>query len=181
MASTETTHTEIGQNEGHGGVFPPFDPSTFGSQLLSLAIVFGALYVIMARVGIPRVENILAARKEAHDSDINEAARLRAETDAAIAAFEKALADAHARAEEIGKTTRDKLNAEIIAKRKKFDAELTANLDAEEHAISEKKAKAMENVGDIAIEAATAIINQLSGHAPKPAELADVVHQLAKH
>ena len=100
MASTEQTNTEVGHEGGHAsGVFPPFDPSTFGSQLLWLAIIFGALYVLMSRIGLPRVEGILAARKAAHDSDLAEAARLRAETEDAIAAFEKALAEAHAHAE----------------------------------------------------------------------------------
>jgi FAD/FMN-containing dehydrogenase len=61
MASTEQTNTEVGHEGGHAsGVFPPFDPSTFGSQLLWLAIIFGALYVLMSRIGLPRVEGILA-------------------------------------------------------------------------------------------------------------------------
>ena len=180
MASTEQTNTEVGHEGGHAsGVFPPFDPSTFGSQLLWLAIIFGALYVLMSRVGLPRVEGILAARKAAHDSDLAEAARLRAETEDAIASFEKALADAHAHAEEIGQSTRDKLNAEIIAKRKAFDAELTANLDAEEHTIAANKAKAMQNVGEIATESTIAIIQHLTGQAPSAADASAAVSHVS--
>jgi hypothetical protein len=41
---TEGTHSETGAHGGDaagGGVFPPFDSSTFASQLLWLAITFG--------------------------------------------------------------------------------------------------------------------------------------------
>ena len=43
----------------HGGGFPPFDPSTFASQLLWLAITFGVLYLIISRAAVPRIGSIL--------------------------------------------------------------------------------------------------------------------------
>ena len=180
MASTEQTNSEVGHEGGHASdVFPPFDPSTFGGQLLWLVIVFGALYLLMSRVGLPRVEGILAARKAAHEGDLAEAARLRAETESAITAFDKALAEAHAHAEDIGRGTKDRLNAEIGEKRKALDAELTANLDAEEHTIAANKAKAMQNVGDIAAESTIAIIEHLTGQAPSAAEASAAVSHVA--
>ena len=38
--------------------FPPFDKSTFASQLVWFAIFFIALYVIIARLAIPRIGGI---------------------------------------------------------------------------------------------------------------------------
>ena len=40
MAEGTSSHTEA---DGSGGSFPPFDPGTFPSQLVSLAIAFVAL------------------------------------------------------------------------------------------------------------------------------------------
>jgi F-type H+-transporting ATPase subunit b len=180
MASTETTNTEVGHAGGHGSdVFPPFDPATFGGQLIWLALVFGTLYLLMSKIGLPQVEGILAARKAAHEGDLAEAARLRGETEESIAAFERALADAHAHAEEIGVSTRDKLNAEIMAKRKAFDAEITANLDAEEKSIAAAKAKAMQNVSEIAAESTVSIIQHLTGTAPAAADAFAAVKHVA--
>ena len=52
---TEGTHSETGAHGGEaaGGVFPPFDSSTFASQLLWLAITFGLFYLLMSKVIVP--------------------------------------------------------------------------------------------------------------------------------
>ncbi len=39
--------------------FPPFDPSTFGSQVFWLVITFGRLYILMRRVAVPQIGGIL--------------------------------------------------------------------------------------------------------------------------
>ena len=44
-----SAHTEADGGE-HAGGFPPFESSTFASQLVSLAIFFVALYVIVSRI-----------------------------------------------------------------------------------------------------------------------------------
>jgi len=52
-------HTEA--DGGHGGAFPPFDSSTFASQLVSLVIAFVALYLIVSRIALPRVGSVIDA------------------------------------------------------------------------------------------------------------------------
>ena len=102
----------------------------------------------------------------ASSSDLDKAAKLKAETDAAIAAYEKALADAKAKAQAIAAETRDKLAAETDARRKALEADLTAKLAAAEAQIVDGKTKAMQNVRGIAVDAAAAIVERLMGTAP---------------
>jgi len=93
-----TTHTEV--PEGHGG-FPPFDKTTFPSQLLWLSVIFVLLYVLMARVALPRIASILQDRRKHVDDNLAEAQRFKEQSDAVIAAREQALADARAHAQTI--------------------------------------------------------------------------------
>lgn len=178
MTQSATTSTEVGHDQHAKGPFPPFDSSTFVPQLISLAIVFGALYLLMSRIALPRVAGILDARRLARETDLAEAERLKNETSVAIAAFEKALADAHANAEAIGAQTRDRLNAEIMEKRKAFDAEIAANLASEEHKIAGSKAHAMENVREMAVEAAHDIVVRFTGKAPPKAAITAAVEKI---
>ena len=92
--------------------FPPFNAETFASQLFWLVISFVLLYLLMSRVALPRVGRIIDGARRGIAGDLAEAQRLKDETDAAIAGYEKKLADARANAQSIASQTRDKLMAE---------------------------------------------------------------------
>src|SRR5580704_17623951 len=102
-------HTEA--DGGHGGGFPPFDSSTFASQLVSLLIAFVALYLIVSKIALPRVGGVLDARAKAIEDDLAKAQELKDASDGALKAYETGLAEARARAQAIGTETREKLNA----------------------------------------------------------------------
>jgi F-type H+-transporting ATPase subunit b len=146
--------------------FPPFNKETFASQLVWLVIFFVALYFIIARLAIPRLGGIIEARSQRIDGDMAEAKRLKDQSDAALAAYEKSLADARARAQALASETRDKLNAAADATRKKLETELNARLAKAEETIAATKTSAMANVQGIAIDTASAIVERLTGTAP---------------
>jgi F-type H+-transporting ATPase subunit b len=157
-------HTEA--DGGHGGGFPPFESSTFASQLVSLVIAFVALYLIVSRIALPRVGGVIDARQAALDGDLAEAQKLKDESAAALAAYEAELAAARSRAQAIGAETRDKLSAAAEAERKTLEERLSAKLAEAEKTIASTRTAAMSNVKSIATDAATAIVQQLTGVAP---------------
>jgi F-type H+-transporting ATPase subunit b len=158
-------HTEV-PGGGHKGPFPPFQKETFASQLVWFAVFFVALYLIMSKLALPRVGAILAQRRERIEDDLKAAQRLRQDSDAELAAYEKALAEARGRAQTIASETREKLNAEADRARKVLEAELNAKLVEAERIISGTKEAALANVRGIAIDAAAAIVERLIGAAP---------------
>jgi F-type H+-transporting ATPase subunit b len=166
---TVSTGSEATPPSEHGGGFPPFQKDTFASQLLWLAIFFVALYLIASKLALPRVGSIIADRRQRISGDLDEAARLKDAADAAIASYEKALADARTRAQAIAAETRDKINAEAEARRHAVEASLHAKLNAAEQTIAATRTAAMANVQSIAQEAAVAIVARLTGSAPSEA------------
>jgi F-type H+-transporting ATPase subunit b len=178
MAET-TAHTEV-PSGGHKPDFPPFRKDTFVSQLVWLAIVFVALYVLVARVALPRVGAIFAARRDSIAGDLAQARRLREESDAALAAYEKALADARARAQAIASETHSRLAAQAEERRKALEAELNAKLAEAEKAIAAAKQAAMANVRGIAAEAAATIVERLIGMTPAETAVAAAVDDVLK-
>ena len=62
MAET-TANTEA---PGGHSAFPPFQTENFPSQLVWLAMSFTLLYVLMAKVALPRIGSILAERSKRH-------------------------------------------------------------------------------------------------------------------
>jgi F-type H+-transporting ATPase subunit b len=157
------SHTE---HPGGKPPFPPFNKETFVSQLVWLVIFFVALYAIISKLAIPQLGGIIEARSRKIDGDLAEAKRLKDQSDAAIAAYEKSLADARARAQTLAGETRDKLAAEAEVTRKKLEAELNARLAKAEQTIAATKTSAMANVQGIAADTAGAIVERLTGTAP---------------
>src|ERR1700709_852540 len=82
-------HTEA--DGGHGGGFPPFDSSTFASQLVSLLIAFVALYLIVSRIALPRVGSVLDARQNAIEGDLSADQTPQEASDAPLKAYASAL------------------------------------------------------------------------------------------
>src|SRR6201988_4908826 len=166
-------HTET--DGGHGGSFPPFDSSTFASQLVSLVIAFIALYIIVSRFALPKVGGTIEARQKAIEGDLAQAQKLKDESDAALRAYEADLAAARSRAQAIGNETREKLNASSEAERKSLEAKLAGKLADAEKQIASTRTAAMGNVKSIAADAAGAIVQRLTGTTPDAATVKKAV------
>ncbi len=175
VATTE--HIPPGE---HGKGFPPFDSSTFASQLLWLAITFVALYLLMSRVALPRLAKIIEDRQKHVAGDLADAQGLKDQSDAAIAAYEKALAEARGRAQALANETREKQAAEAEAHRKTLDTKLNAHIADAEKTIAASRSAAMANVRSIAADAASAIVERLTGAAPTSGDVSAAVGDVLK-
>jgi F-type H+-transporting ATPase subunit b len=142
-------------------VFPPFDSTTFASQLLWFAITFALLYYLMAKVALPRIAGILEDRRDRIASDLDLAESLKKDSEAALEGYERALAEARTRANTIAEGARDGARQAASAKRAAIEASLAEKLEVAEKRIGEIKAKALADVGEIAVETTDALIASL--------------------
>ncbi len=172
-----TAHSEA--PEGHGA-FPPFQAQHFPSQLVWLTLTFVLLYVLMSKVALPRIAANLADRNKRISDHLAEAQSLKDQSDAANAAYEKALADARNRAQAIANATRQKQTAEADAAQKRLEAQLQERLAAAEQSIAATRTSAMGNVRTIAADAASAIVQRLIGTSPSEQDVAAAVGEIAK-
>ena len=172
-----TAHTEVpaGQNK-----FPPFQSEHFPSQVFWLVVTFALLYVLMSRIALPRVGAILANRSKRIADDLQAAQRFKEQSEAANAAYQKALADARSRAQGIANETRAQQAAEAEATNKRLEAQLHAKLASAEHSIAATRASAMGNVRGIAAETAAAIVERLIGQAPSEQDVAAALGDAGK-
>lgn len=146
---------------------PQFDPTFFTPQLFWLAILFVALYVVMARHALPRVGEVLDERQRRIDESLDKAAQLKAEAEAAVAAYEKALAESRAKAHEVMRETSEQLARQAEARNKELADRLSQQIKAGEARITAAKEQALANVRQVAAEVAGAVVGKLVGAAPE--------------
>ena len=158
-AQAHTTETEVPKSGG----FPPFDTTTFPSQIFWLTITFAFLFVVLWRVAGPRIGGAIAARKNQVTGDLGQAQAHRKDAEAAQAAYEAALAEARKRAQALADENRKRINGEIDAAKAAAEADAhKATADAEAR-IRATRESALAQVAKSAEEAAIAIVAHLTG------------------
>ncbi|MFL5336343.1 MAG: hypothetical protein ACJ8H8_24990 [Geminicoccaceae bacterium] len=164
----------------HGEGLPQLNAATFPSQIFWLIVSFGALYWLFSRKALPRVGEILEARQERLSADLDRAASLRNEAEAALRRYETMLAEAHATAAAEIKATQDRLIAEASKRQAELDGELNAKLAEAEKRIGAAKEGALAQIEGVAADAASAAVRRLTGIDVAPQEAQATVAQVLR-
>ncbi len=143
----------------------------FAPQLVWLAITFTLLYLILARVALPRIATTLERRRDVIANDLDEAGCLKRQAEDALKVYEAALAAARAKAHAIAAETRQRLTGEADREKAALQASTLKRAAEAEARIAAAKAAAMANVRQIAADTASAIVGKLLGNGPDGAAL----------
>lgn len=159
---------------------PQLDPATFAPQLVWLTICFIALYLVISRAALPRIGSVIQERQDRISADLAEAKWLKEKTDAAIAAYEQALADARGKAHGIAGQTRGELASRLAGEKAAAEQETSAKTAAAEAAIHQIRQKSLSEVERIATEATEALVEKLIGAKADAAAAKAAVAKLAR-
>jgi F-type H+-transporting ATPase subunit b len=171
--ATTTATTEAAQSGG----FPPFDQTTFPSQIFWLAVTFAFLFVVLWRIAGPRIKGAITSRRDTINNDIEAAKKARGDAESAGIAYQVALAGARARANGLAEENRQKLNAEIAKAKTAADA-AAADATGKAHArIAQTQEQARGHVAKAAEDAAIAIVARLTGETVSSADAAAAVQE----
>jgi F-type H+-transporting ATPase subunit b len=154
---------------------PQLDFHTFIPQVFWLAVSFVVLYLLMAKLGLPTVRAAIEGRRQRLESDLDRATALKTEAEAALAAYQKVLADARAAAQDTLRETGARLAAEAAERQRQLSATLAAQIDAAEQRIAAGKEQALGEIRGIAAEVGSAVVEKLTGAPPSAAAMDSAV------
>jgi F-type H+-transporting ATPase subunit b len=156
---------------------PQFQPEFFSPQLVWLAITFILLYVLMSRVALPRIGQVLEEREHRINDNLRKAEMLRKEAETAVAAYERRMAEARAKAHETVREIREQMAAEAAERHQQLNERLAGEIASGEARIAEARMKAVASVRDMAVEVATVAAARLLGEPVNEAAVASAVDQ----
>jgi F-type H+-transporting ATPase subunit b len=145
------------------GGFPPFDTTTFPSQLFWLVVTFAFLFTVLWRVAGPRINGAITNRRSVINGAIAEANKAQSDAEGAQAKYEMALTKARTNANALAEETRVKLNAEIAKAKADADAKAHDAMAAADVRIAATRENAKAAVTAAARDAAIAIVERLTG------------------
>jgi F-type H+-transporting ATPase subunit b len=142
---------------------PQFDPAVWMPQFIWLAISFVALYLLMARIALPRIGEILEEREFKINDNLRKAELLRHDAEEAVAAYEKILADARSESQAATRTAREQAAREAAASHAEFSERLSRKVAVAETRIAEARDAASRNIRAMAAEIAALAVDRLTG------------------
>jgi F-type H+-transporting ATPase subunit b len=142
---------------------PQLDLSTFPSQIFWLAVFFVVLYLLMAKLAMPKIERVIDERRRRIDTDLDKAGQMKTEAEAVIAAYEKALADARHQAQLTMKETGDKLAALAAERQHQAGAVIAERTAVAEKRIATAKSAALADLRGVAVDVARTAAAKLIG------------------
>ncbi len=142
---------------------PQLDPSNYAGQIFWLVISFVALYWVLVRLALPRVADVLEARQDRIDDDLDRAAAAKQEAEKVLAAYEKRLAEGRDEAQGLLRQAAEEMAAEAAKRHESLAAKLAGDVKAAETRILEAKTAAVRSIGEVAAEVAQSAARRLIG------------------
>ena len=133
---------------------PQLDIATWPSQLFWLVVLFGAGYLVMAKIVTPRIGAVLEERRQTVDGDLEKARAASADAAKIRADYESDLEKARSEAAEFAKQAAMEATKKAEAVDAKIAQKLANKTAKAEVKLAEAKTSALANLNDVAAEAA---------------------------
>lgn len=160
--------------EHEAGGLPQFEAQHWFGQIVYLLILFFVLYLLVAKIFAPRMRKVMDERADTIANAVAAARQVQAEAAAQAAAAQAEVAKARADARATAAAAKARVTEEANARQAAEEAVVNARIAEAETAIGRTRDAAMANVAAIASDAATAMVERLTGKAATPAEIAAV-------
>ena len=168
-----------GDKESKGGL-PQLDISTWPTQLFWLVVTFIIAYILMSRLVTPKIGSVLENRTATIARDLDSAKAADAEAKATFDAYEKSLADAREAAATQAAAAMAEAKANAQAAEDELSKKLNRKVKTAETKLATMRAEAMENLEDIAADAAGQAVKQLAGISATKAVLSKHIKKAAQ-
>jgi F-type H+-transporting ATPase subunit b len=145
------------------------------SQVVWGAVIFALLYVVLSRVGLPRVGAVLEERARRIAADLETAQAAKLQSDAAVQEMIAATAKARAEAQATINAELDKAKGRAAEQAARLNERLEHQLADAEAQIGAARASAMRALRQVASETAVSVVTRLTGAAPEPTRIDSAV------
>ena len=159
---------------------PQLNPEFWVSQIVWLVITFGALYIVLSKVILPKISDNLEIRRSQILENVEIAEKQREESEQKVKEFEKIILNSKIEAKNIFNEARQKVLSDIDKKRNELENSLEQEIVSAEEEIKSLNTSSIENIKQIATETSSNLIKQLIGEEISRDNISSIVNEIAK-
>jgi len=162
------------------GGMPQLNPEFWISQIFWLTLTFGALYLFLSKIILPKISANLELRKAQIQENIEAAEKQRESSESKLKEYDQIVLKSKLEAKNIFKDAREKILNDINAKKETLDKQINEEIKKAEKEINVLKKGAPEKINKIAIETSSEIVKKLIGADVNNSSISAIVDDLSK-
>ncbi len=162
------------------GGMPQLNPEFWVSQIFWLTLTFGALYLILSKIILPKISANLESRKSQISDNIEAADKKRQQSEEKLKEYEKIISQSKSEAKNIFDQAKEKALKNINAKREVLDKQIDEEIKKVEDEINQLRKDAPAKITKIAIETASELTQKLIGADVNNSSISAIVDDLSK-
>jgi len=167
------------QSAESGGM-PQLNPEFWISQIVWLILTFGALYIVLSKVILPKISDNLESRRSQILENIEIAEKQREESEEKVKEFEKIILNSKLEAKNLFNEARQKVLEDVDKKRSELEKSIEAEIVSAEKEIQSLNSNSLENIKKIATDTSADLIRQLIGQEIDKNSISSIVNDLSK-
>lgn len=142
---------------------PQLELANYSSQIVWLIITFVILWLLMAKIALPRIGIVLEERQRKIDDNLDMAENLRSEAQGELERYEKAISEARENARTVISEAARQAAQDSTTRHSELNDSLTNQIIEAEARITSAKEDSIAGIRDSAAEVATVAAERLIG------------------
>ena len=159
---------------------PQLNPEYWASQAFWLIIIFLSIYILIARIFIPKIKSNIDMRESKIRKDLEEAKIFREEAEKKLKAYKNLIESAKIDTKKILSESSQKLNEDIQAKKNKIQKEIEQETRNAEKEIQKFKSESLNKVNTISEEIVSTLVKDIFGEDLNRSSIKATVSQVLK-
>ena len=159
---------------------PQLDPKYWFSQVFWLIIVFASIYLLIARIFIPKIKNNIDVRENKIRKDLEEAKNFKEEAEKKLKIYNDLISSGKKDVKKILSESRQKLNQDMQIKKKEIQKEIEKETQDAEKEIKKFKTDSVEKMSKISEEITSNLLKDIFGESVNESSIKAAVSEITK-
>ena len=159
---------------------PQLDPRYWGSQIFWLVIVFISIYLLVAKIFIPKIKNNIDTRENKIRKDLEEAKNYKEEAEKKLKIYNDLIIKAKSESKKIIFESRQKLNESMQIKRDEIKKEIDKATKEAENEIKKFKSESIDKISLMSENISSDLLKNILGEEVNKSSIKATVLEIIK-
>ena len=159
---------------------PQLDPKYWASQAFWLIVIFLSIYLLIAKIFIPKIKSNIDTREDNIRKDLEEANTFREEAEKKLKIYKDLIESAKIDSKKILSESRQKLNEDMQIKKEKIQKEIEKETRNAEREIQKFKSDSINKVSTISEDIVSNLLKDIFGEEGNKSSIKATISEVIK-